>query len=638
MTEPTYRGYFGVNYRTLIGLQRSLGATTEVLNPKDPAWDFYVGGLPFLLASSPERPYLRETAPIRRDRMDAARDAGEASLDSNMWLRSWTSWHLGAGQPYAEPLEGDPSVARFRFSRSGGVDVWKDGQFSLLRNVTSKQTGVRKILSVNGLGVVCSTTTGVRVITATTNVVASSSVVDIIAASASRWYGVNAGGQVLYGPMSGGAAGTAVATITGATALNFIKDRLWVGAGRSLYEVSNVAAASQAAFHTFSDQSTVVDIDTGSGGVFVLVNDGLSRIYQITVNDDGTLNAPREVGVLPRGETGNFLYGYLGRYMIIGTSRGVRVADANSGQDLPIGPLVIEMTGGCLDATANGNFVWVTAGTEGIDPDGTGAVSRAGLYRMDLSRVVKAGQAYGDTAASRYAYATDLYVNSGGRALSVTHYGEKPWFVSGADPASATLYIEADTYLLGGWLESGDVTFSTAESKAWQSITLDVAGDGGVGVYGDSGAGFSAIAQTAISTPFIGPLAIDGQVHAPSGLLELRVTISSTTGASTPIVRSIGIRALPTPKRNRYVRLPLGAYDHEIDRNQSPIGYEGFAYDRVKDLEALEEAGYLVTVSDTRTGESLTCQIERVSFMSVTPPDRGKANVGGVVTLTLLAV
>jgi hypothetical protein len=210
--------------------------------------------------------------------------------------------------------------------------------------------------------------------------------------------------------------------------------------------------------------------------------------------------------------------------------------------------------------------------------------------------------------------------------------------VSGVDPASATLYIEADTYLLGGWLESGDVTFSTAESKAWQSIILDVAGDGGVGVFGASGAGFSAIAQTAIVTPFTGPLAIDGQVHAPSGLLELRITISSVSGAATPIVRSVGIRALPSPKRNRYIRLPLGAYDHEIDRNQSPIGYEGFAYDRVKDLEALEEAGYLVTVNDTRTGESLTCQIERVSFMATTPPDRGKANVGGVVTLTLLAV
>jgi hypothetical protein len=632
-----FKGYWGVDYRTALGLQRSGAGAAEGFSPTDPAWDFYVGGLPFLLASSPERPYLRETAPIRRDRLDAARDAGEQSLDSNMWLRSWTSWHLGAGQNYAEPLEGDPEIARFRFDRSGGIDVWQEGQFSLLKTVTSKQTGVRKAVGINGVGVVCSTTGGVRVVTESTNVLASSSVVDIITASATRWYGISAAGTVLYGAMSGGAAGTALATITGATALNFIKDRLWVGAGRSLYEVSNVAAASQVAFHTFSDQTRIIDIDTGSGGVFVLVDDGLSRIYQITVNDDGTLNAPREVGVLPRGETGNFLYAYLGRYMVIGTTRGVRVADANSGQDLPIGPLIIEMAGGCLDAAANGNHVWVTAGTEGIDPDGAGTTSHPGLYRMDLSRVVKAGQAYGDTAASRYAYATDLYSTNGGRSYAVSHYGGKPWFVAGTDPTNATLFIEADTYLLGGWLETGDVTFSTAESKAWQSIIMEIAGNGGVGVFADTGSGFSAVTQTVLATPYVGALSIDGIIHPPSGSMNIRTTLASE-GAESPIVRSVGIRALPSPKRNRYIRLPLGAYDHEIDRNQSPIGYEGFAYDRVKDLEALEEAGYLVTVNDTRTGESLTCQIERVSFMATTPPDRGKANVGGVVTLTLLAV
>lgn len=632
-----FKGYWGVDYRTALGLQRSGAGAAEGFKPGDPAWDFYIGGLPFLLAASPERPYIRETAPIRRERLDQARDAGEQSLDSAMWLRSWTSWHLGAGQPYAEPLEGDPEVARFRFSRSGGIDVWNEGEFRLLKAVTSKQATARKCVGINNVGVVTSTTGGVRVITATTNVLASSSVVDKITASATRWYGINAGGQVLYGAMSGGAAGTAIATITGATALNFCKDRLWVGAGRVLYEVSNVAAGSQVPVHTFSDQSTILDIDTGSGGVFVLVDDGLTRIYQITVNDDGSLNAPREVGVLPRGETGNFLYGYLGRYMVLGTSRGVRVADANSGQDLPIGPLIIEMAGGCVDAAANGNHVWLTAGTEGIDPTGAGTVSNPGLYRMDLSRIVKAGQAYGDTAASRYAYATDLYSTSGGRAHSVSHYGGRPWFISGTDPASATLYMEGDTYLLEGFLETGGVTFSTAESKAWQSVNMEISGSGGVGVFADTGSGFSAVTQTVLATPYIGAVQIDGLINPPSGSMGLRITLAST-GTATPVVKSVGIRALPSPKRNRYIRLPLGAYDHEIDRNQSPIGYEGFAYDRVKDLEALEEAGYLVTVNDTRTGETLNCQIERVSFMATTPPDRARSNVGGVVTVTLLAV
>ena len=256
---------------------------------------------------------------------------------------------------------------------------------------------------------------------------------------------------------------------------------------------------------------------------------------------------------------------------------------------------------------------------------------------MDLSRIVKAGQAYGDTAASRYAYAADVYSTNGGRAYSVSHYGDTPWFIAGTDPANATLFTTGSNYLLEGFLETGDVTYSTAESKAWQSVSTEISGNGGVGVFADSGLGFSPVTQTMLVTPYIGSFSVDERVHPPSGSVDLRVTLSGS-GAETPVVKSLGIRALPSPKRNRYIRLPLGCLDHEIDRNQSPIGYEGFAYDRVKDLEALEEDGRLVVINDARTGETLNCQIERVSFMATTPPDRARSNVGGVVTVTLLAV
>lgn len=111
--DPLHKGFYGVNYRTLIGLHRTSASSDNVYTASaaDPLWDIYIGPLPFLLANNDERPCARETVPIRRERTDQAREPGENSLDSNIWLRSQTSWHLGAGQQYAEPLEEDPDIS-----------------------------------------------------------------------------------------------------------------------------------------------------------------------------------------------------------------------------------------------------------------------------------------------------------------------------------------------------------------------------------------------------------------------------------------------------------------------------------------------------------------------------------------------
>ena len=39
------------------------------------------------------------------------------------------------------------------------------------------------------------------------------------------------------------------------------------------------------------------------------------------------------------------------------------------------------------------------------------------------------------------------------------------------------------------------------------------------------------------------------------------------------------------PKRTRYIRFPLQCTDKQLDRNNNPVGYDGFGYDRLKDLE-----------------------------------------------------
>jgi hypothetical protein len=626
------KGYYGVDYRTVLGLNRSVSGGSEAARrPGDPSWDIWVGPLPFLLGNNAEAPYLRESAPVRRDRFDQARDPGDNSLDSSLWIRSWTSWHLGAGQEWAEPLELDPDIARFRYWKSAGIDPFSIGQVTLLHSVTQRRTGVRSLTAHPKHGVLASSEAGVRKITATTDTQLSSQVGTSITVSADRWYMITDTGVVRYGSLAGGGEGQ-IATITGATSLQVAKDRLWVGAGKDLYEITAASAGSQTPFHTFTS-GTIIDIDTGAGGLYVMVDDGMTYIYVISANADGTLSPPVEVAVLPRGETGTMLYGYLSRYMVVGTNLGVRVADCSTPESLTVGPIAIEIEGGCKDAAANSNFMWVTGGTEKIDVVGDGSDMRPGLYRMDLSRQTQSVAVYGDNAAGAYPYSTDLYSTGvESRADALTVLDGVVYF-----SCDGVLYMRNDEYVTQGWIDLGKVNFSTAEEKAWQSVVAKVSGIGAASVFANTGAGYAPVTQSALKAPFSGDARIDTFIHPSSGWISLRAVLYGD-GVTTPVGESLGVRAIPVAKRTRYVRIPLQAYDHEVDRHNSPVGYDGFAYDRLKDLEDLEESGAIIRVQDNRTGETLFCQIDKVNFANVVSPDRSRSNWGGLISLTLLSV
>lgn len=625
---PLAKGWYGVDYRTQIGLHHLGASTTSADSPLDPSWDCYVGPLPFLLANSEEDRYIRESTDAKRDRFDAARDPGENSLDSNIWLRSWTSWHLGAGQQQAEPLEQDADEARFRFHRSAGVDVWTAGHMTLLRAPVKKvATGARRAIGVPGKGVVTSTATGVSLVTATGSTSLSTVVGTSLAVTTTRWVMRGDDGKLYYGDLAGG--GQYTANITGVTALVTAKERLWVGAGPRLYEVTDYNAPSPQPTHTFAD-GVIVDIDSGPGGVYVMVVGAVTTIHVVTVAEDGTLNPPREVAVLPRGETGQLLYGYLSRYLVVGTTKGVRIADCSEASTLPLGPVNIVMEGqGCVDAVADGNFVYISTGDENIDTMGDGSAMRPGLYRIDLSRITLPGQQFGDTAASRYAWATDMYGDTPGLTSAVTVFDGHIWFV-----AAGALYMSGDTPMPYGWLDTGEVSFTTSERKAWQSLTLNVSGSGTAALFSDTGFGFRPASQTILTVPYVGDVLIDTHAHPTSSWMELRLVLIG----GGPKVEAFGLRAWPAPRRTRFIRIPLSCFDLQTDRNQVPVGYDGFAYDRVRDLEALEQSGEIISITDMRTAETIDVQIERVSFSGVTPPDRVRGNFGGICTLTVVTI
>ena len=107
-------------------------ASSSVWQNTSEAYDVAVGGLPFFYAINDSRPYIRQTAPFRKDQFDNGQEPGEQSL-TGWWIRSQSSFHSGEGIKFYDPSAGE--IVAHRFTDSKNVDVWTKGQVTLLKDV-----------------------------------------------------------------------------------------------------------------------------------------------------------------------------------------------------------------------------------------------------------------------------------------------------------------------------------------------------------------------------------------------------------------------------------------------------------------------------------------------------------------------
>ncbi len=114
----------------------------------DISFDIAVNNMPFFIAATDEQPYRRESAPSKREQIDQTTEPGEQSF-TGWWFRSQSSFHLGAGAKFFEPVQDE--TLRFRFQDSEGVDIWTKGEISLLKDVDTSHvttTGSLKLRSI----------------------------------------------------------------------------------------------------------------------------------------------------------------------------------------------------------------------------------------------------------------------------------------------------------------------------------------------------------------------------------------------------------------------------------------------------------------------------------------------------------
>jgi hypothetical protein len=82
----------------------------------------------------------------------------------------------------------------------------------------------------------------------------------------------------------------------------------------------------------------------------------------------------------------------------------------------------------------------------------------------------------------------------------------------------------------------------------------------------------------------------------------------------------------------------LSCFDHESDHFGVEVGYEGSAYQRMSQLESIENVGDTIRVEDFRTGESYIGLIEEMDFRNATPSDKRFSGYGGTLLVTIRTV
>jgi len=646
-----------ITERPVIDLSGSVSQYYEITGN---AFDVAVAGLPFIMAVTDSTPYRRQTAEFRTQRVDQSRDPGEQSLSgSGYWIRSQSSFHLGQGINYAEPLEGDVEQIKFRFKSSVGINPWTAGQISLLKKATlqegsSSRSGVFST-TINGadflIKVTGASTETIRVLKIATDGT-ETTVLNNTDITETILYGCMGGNDLmLVTPTkvwrySFDAASTAlhqdyaINTANAASAnINYVKQRFILGytdvnKNTFVYELArNTGSSINISTLTAVNGSTTLPINfqfTGvaesSGAIYVGGFSGDEGMgFKITVDATGALSTMSRVILLPKGERLTALYGYLGSYVMIGTSRGVRVGVVDTESNVTYGPLVFESTGNVYSFAAENNYVW--AGVNNY------IGGQSGLVRINLGAPLSNGS---------YAYATDLVATSTtGAVWAVASFdnGRKAFTVEGSG-----LWLEHKTDLVdSGTIDTGLIRFDTLENKAWKRLRLrtpeTLEGDIQIARVKENTADALTTVGEGTTEQYDYDLAVVFTDVSPDAAFRFTLNRNSTDATTGAVLYGYSIKALPTPTRARVIQIPLFCFDKETDKLGNLLGYEGYAKQRLNALETVEGQGETIIIQDFTAGNEPTeAVIEQITFTRTTPPNRNFSGFGGVINVILRTV
>jgi hypothetical protein len=415
----------------------------------------------------------------------------------------------------------------------------------------------------------------------------------------------------------------------------FVKQRLVAGVGNKLYELAVTTGAptlgaTQLRYTHPNAGWTWTSITEGPAAVYAAGYAGSnSAVLKLTLDTSGnvpTLTSATVIDGIPTGERVYSLCAYLGKYLAIGTSKGVRIGEIDSSGSLAFGSVLFETANASspvLGVVGYGDHIYATA-TNLID-------GSSGLYCIDLTTDV--------TGQLDFAYATDLQAHVTGSVTSVALVGTSGRKVFGITNSGA--YLEHATDLeTSGYLRTGWLRFHTLEPKLFKYLKLRasaVTGGLGATVIMPDETSSSVVTYTDLPASELEETSLVGGVGTPVERVALSFTFTRSASDATkgPVFTGYQVKALPAGLRPRTIQLPVMVFDRE---NRANTNINSPSFPRLRALEALEDRGDEVLYQDFVNGESRLVVIDRIQAVQMGSSQTRTSNSGFVVMVTLRTV
>lgn len=614
-------------------------------------FDYALGGIPFLSATRDQWPYTEGMAEIRKQQFDSFQEPGEQSL-YGWWLRSQSTFNAGAGVLYQDP--DSDNQFNYRFADSLGIDPWTSGQISLLRQmvVNTPTPLVGAVSRVSGYIRPGGQDAAFLLDGTSLYSIQSGSNTPITMATAGTALDLTSAGVRSLALLTDGvwsSVDTAAATkmwsfpsppTTGC--IEYVKGRVMVGIGGTLYlnVINTGATASIDAADVFSfthpDPTWVwTSISEGPAAIYAAGrNSTQSMIYKITVSFDdlgGETFTPLVTATMPTGELVTDIYGYIGSFMGIATTKGFRVGEFDSNGDVIYGPLLFQPAGGCQGIVGFDRFMFVgsTAAHDGS----------SGVFRVDLGNIIQEQT----SRAVRYAYARDAYAEGrSGSIRSVTMLGASDRLVFPV--TNSAIMVQASATLVPtGYLKTGRIRYNTEEPKLYKFASLRtptvLQGTVQFSVLTQGGAEIPYITYGPTFSPAQGDVAITNP-GGPQNWIAFKFTLARGTVDQTTggILNGWQVKALPGSIRQRLISHTFLLFDNEEDKGGQKVGTNGYARERFEAFKSLARAGDVVTLQELKEDISTLVIIDDWKYTQLAPPGPDDAVLGGYLTVVLRTV
>lgn len=488
------------------------------------------------------RNYRRSSLATLRDSVVSTGQVDDSLFNTDgAWWRYRRNWHGGAGQRIMDLGESRDSR---RFNTSVGVDVWTEGELSLLPSCslsTNAVDGSDIQLAVTATHLYAMDAQALyrtTDLTTWTQVTMTGTPKDI----ASDGVNVYVAGTTKMEKVEPGSA-------TAVHFANKVLDKVWFAAGylfgsdgTHLHTYSNTGSETTIYTHFLSNYTWTTVFAVGSKIYAGGYGGTKSELYGFTIASNGALVLGAEVAPFGTNELLLNAVSHVGLVLIC-TNKGVRLATVGTDGTISYGPL-IDDAGPVYDAFAEGQYIWFT--WSGIAPNKTGA-GRASLSITP--------------ATLQPAYATDVYAEQSATTTSVARFNGRT--VLGV--AGHGVYAASTTnYVTEGSLTSGNIYYGAVERKSITDAlaSFDALANGekvSMSMFDDSGQEIEAVVGQQI-----GQTTIDVQLDGEQGNYFTTTILLEGDGSSSPTFRYWRVRAFPVvPPVEQFV-VPLLLYSKSI--------------------------------------------------------------------------